>query len=187
MESNSLLSEVRTIQAIPPEPTLESQLEGELDDAVVRPAGFSAQVFARVQTYSAKPSMVLGASRGRVIRQLILESLLFSTMGGILGCGIAWLAIRGLVGLAPVGLPRINEIVIDGRVLLFVTAVSAASGILFGLAPALALARTNLVDTLKSRGQHRGPRAARLRVWSWLRKFRYALCFSLAEDSWYEA
>ena len=156
MESNSLLSEVRTIQAIPPEPTLESQLEGELDDAVVRPAGFSAQVFARVQTYSAKPSMVLGASRGRVIRQLILESLLFSTMGGILGCGIAWLAIRGLVGLAPVGLPRINEIVIDGRVLLFVTAVSAASGILFGLAPALALARTNLVDTLKNRGQHRG-------------------------------
>src|SRR5262249_40553290 len=45
----------------------------------------------------------LGASRGRVIRQLILESLLFSTMGGILGSGIAWLCIRGLVGLAPVG------------------------------------------------------------------------------------
>src|SRR5262245_5175372 len=98
----------------------------------------------------------LGASRVRVIRQLIFESLLFSTMGGILGFGIAWLAIRGILGLAPAGLPRINEIAVDGRVLLFVTAASTASGILFGLAPALALARTNLVDTLKNRGQHRG-------------------------------
>src|SRR5439155_17199869 len=84
---------------------------------------------ARGREHEIAMRSVLGASRGRVIRQLVLESLLFSTMGGILGCGIAWLAIRGLVGLAPAGLPRINEILVDGRILLFVTLVSAVSGI----------------------------------------------------------
>jgi hypothetical protein len=77
-------------------------------------------------------------------------------MGGILGCGVAWLSIRGVVQLAPAGLPRINEIAVDSRVLLFVVAVSLASGILFGLAPAVTLARKNLVQTLKNRGVARG-------------------------------
>jgi putative ABC transport system permease protein len=132
---------------------------------------------ARGREHEIAMRAALGASRGRVIRQLILESLLLSTTGGILGCGIAWLAIRGLVGLAPAGLPRINEIVIDGRVLLFVTAVSAASGILFGLAPALALARTNLVDTLKNRGQHRG--SARSASQSLVVVAEISICFVL--------
>jgi hypothetical protein len=60
------------------------------------------------------------------------------------------------VQLAPAGLPRINEIAVDSRVLLFVVAVSLASGILFGLAPAVTLARKNLVQTLKNRGVARG-------------------------------
>ncbi|HYR91721.1 MAG TPA: ABC transporter permease [Terriglobia bacterium] len=98
----------------------------------------------------------LGASRSRIVQQLIFESLLISTISGILGSCVAWLSIRGLLWFAPPGLPRINEIGVDGRILLFAAILSAACGIAFGLAPAMALTRTNLMDTLKNRGQHRG-------------------------------
>jgi putative ABC transport system permease protein len=132
---------------------------------------------ARGREHEIAMRSALGASRGRVIQQLILESLLFSISGGILGCGIAWLAIRGLVGLAPAGLPRISEITVDSRVLLFVIAVSAACGILFGLAPAVALARTNLMDTLKNREQHRG--SARSAPQSLVVVAEISICFML--------
>jgi predicted permease len=82
-------------------------------------------------------------------------------VGGVLGCCIARWGVRGLVGLAPPGLPRVAEIAFDLRILVIVSAVSAASGILFGLAPAVGLARTNLVEILKSRAQHRGSSRSR--------------------------
>ena len=103
----------------------------------------------------------LGAGRSRIIGQLVTESVLLAMMGGVLGCCIAWWGVRGLVGLAPPGLPRVAEIAFDLRILVIVSALSGASGILFGLAPAVGLARTNLVEILKSRSQHRGSSRSR--------------------------
>jgi len=111
---------------------------------------------ARGREHEVAMRSALGASTGRIVRQLIIESLVIAALGGILGCAIAWMSLRGLVALAPPGLPRINEIGVDGRIFFFITLLSAASGILFGLAPALALAGTNLIETLKNRGQQKG-------------------------------
>jgi putative ABC transport system permease protein len=111
---------------------------------------------ARGREHEVAMRSALGASTGRIVRQLVIESLAISGLGGILGCVVAWISLRGLVALAPPGLPRINEIGVDARILFFVTLLSAASGIIFGLAPALTLAGTNLVDTLKNRGQQKG-------------------------------
>src|SRR5262249_45565026 len=111
---------------------------------------------ARGREHEVAMRSALGASTGRIVRQLVIESLAISGVGGLLGCLGAWFSLRGLVALAPLGLPRINEIGVDARILFFVALLSMASGIVFGLAPALMLARTNLVDTLKSRGQQKG-------------------------------
>jgi putative ABC transport system permease protein len=89
---------------------------------------------------------------------LIFESVLISLTGGILGCGLAWCAVRALVALAPAGLPRIGEIALDFRVLAIALIASGATGIFFGLVPALTLARVNLVETLHSRANQRNSR-----------------------------
>src|SRR5262245_59544424 len=77
----------------------------------------------------------LGASRGRIAAQLLFESLILAVCGGLFGLGLAYGALRVLVALAPQGLPRLNEIGIDGSVALFTFAVSLAAGLLFGSAP----------------------------------------------------
>jgi putative ABC transport system permease protein len=79
----------------------------------------------------------LGAGRGRLIRQVFTESVLLGLAGGGAGCALAFLLLRLFVAIAPEGIPRLNQAGIDMRVLLFTLAVSLASGILFGLAPAL--------------------------------------------------
>src|SRR6185437_1088189 len=76
----------------------------------------------------------LGASRTRLIRQALTESLLLSALGGAAGCGLAWALLRVFVAIAPAGLPRLDEAVIDSRVLLFTIGAALASGVLFGLA-----------------------------------------------------
>jgi len=80
----------------------------------------------------------LGASRLRIIRLLVTESVLLSSIGGILGTAFAYGAVRILLAMSPATVPRSASIGIDGRVLLFVAAISMLTGILFGLAPALA-------------------------------------------------
>src|SRR5262249_5666054 len=105
---------------------------------------------ARGREHEVAMRAALGASGTRIVRQLIVESVLISIMGCIVGCGIAWLGVRGLVSLAPPGLPRVGEISLDLRVLVLVFAASAVTGILFGLAPAMGLIRTDLVETLKN-------------------------------------
>lgn len=81
--------------------------------------------------------MALGASRWRLARQMLTESLLLSAIGAIAGCAFAALLLRVFVALAPSALPRLQEAAIDRRVLLFAIAVSLGCGLLFGLAPAL--------------------------------------------------
>jgi len=79
----------------------------------------------------------LGAGRGRLVRQLLTESLLLAVVGGLAGVALACAGVRVLIGLAPANLPRIAEASVNPTVLGFAFAVSLASAILFGLVPAL--------------------------------------------------
>jgi len=91
----------------------------------------------------------LGAGRGRIVRQLLTESLVLALAGGAAGVALAVWATKALVTLAPRGTPRIAEVGIDGPVLLFALGVTLATGLLFGLAPALQASRPDLAATLK--------------------------------------
>jgi putative ABC transport system permease protein len=95
----------------------------------------------------------IGAGRGRLIRQLLTESVLLSLAGGVLGLGLGYLGVRGLLAVNPGDIPRIGEqgssIALDWRVLAFTLGVSMFTGILFGLIPAFSASRTDLNVTLK--------------------------------------
>jgi putative ABC transport system permease protein len=79
----------------------------------------------------------IGATRGRLVRQALTESLLLGVLGGLAGCWFAQLLLRLFVSIAPEGIPRLEQAAIDMRVLLFALGVSLLSGIFFGLASAL--------------------------------------------------
>jgi predicted permease len=106
----------------------------------------------------------LGASPGRVVRQLLTESLLLAMAGGALGLLIAAWGTQAAIKVLPEALPRADEIHIDGRVLLFAIAASLIAGILFGLVPAFRTSRTDIHETLKEGG--RGGSGARHRAQS---------------------
>ena len=91
----------------------------------------------------------LGATRPRVICQLLIESLVLATAGGLLGIALAYLAVEALTRLNPSDLPRLQMIAIDREVLWFAVAATLASALLFGLTPAVRLARARLGETLK--------------------------------------
>ncbi len=105
----------------------------------------------------------LGAGQGRLIRQLLTESILLALAGGGLGLVFANWATHAALGALPITLPRSGEIGLDNRVLLFTASISLLAGILFGLAPALKRSsRTNLQETLREGG--RGAVGARHRA-----------------------
>ncbi|MFP5265233.1 MAG: ABC transporter permease [Blastocatellia bacterium] len=107
----------------------------------------------------------LGASRGRIIRQLLTESVLLSLVGGGLGLLLAHWGIKALAAVASENVPRLSEASIDVRVFTYTLGVSIVAGVLFGLAPALHSSRVNLSSSLKegSRGVAGGFRRHRLR------------------------
>ena len=84
---------------------------------------------------------------------MLTESLVFALLGSILGVGLAWFGARALVSLAPADLPRLNEIGVDYRVVAFTTAITVATGILFGLAPAFYGVRNDSIKTLRDGGK----------------------------------
>jgi predicted permease len=115
-----------------------------------------ARSAARAREFAMRTA--LGASRGRLIRQLLTESLLLSVAGGALGLLLAWWATTVALGKLPMALPRSGEVAIDTRVLLFTLVVSLGCGILFGLAPALKARSLNLHGALKEGGRGSGSR-----------------------------
>jgi putative ABC transport system permease protein len=103
----------------------------------------------------------LGAGRGRLIRQLLAEALLLAALGGALGALGAYWGVQALAVMADTALPRADEISVDATVLLFALGLSLATGLLFGLAPALQATRIDFHHTLKEgeRGGHGRQRA----------------------------
>jgi putative ABC transport system permease protein len=95
----------------------------------------------------------LGAGRGRIIRQLLTESLLLASVGGTLGTALALWGIHAVVGLVPEDIPRLADIHLDGSVLVFTILLSLLTGILFGLAPALQVSGPNVMESLKEGGR----------------------------------
>jgi putative ABC transport system permease protein len=95
----------------------------------------------------------LGASRWDLVRQLLSESLLLAGVGTGVGALLARWLVDAVVAYGPAGLPRLNEVGVDGRVLLFAAAMAVATAILFGLAPALHGARPNVSASLHASGR----------------------------------
>jgi putative ABC transport system permease protein len=95
----------------------------------------------------------LGASRWRIIRQLLTESVVLAALGGIIGLVLAYWGTRSLTAIAPADMPRIKDTVIDGRVLGFTILVTLVTGILFGLVPALQSSTPRLSETLNEGGR----------------------------------
>jgi putative ABC transport system permease protein len=95
----------------------------------------------------------LGAQRGRLLRQLLTESLILSLLGAVLGVVLAYWGVRGLVASLPANVPRADEIRVDAWVLAFTAGLAALTALFFGLAPAWKVARVDVQDALREGGR----------------------------------
>ena len=118
--------------------------------------------------------LALGATPGRVLRQLVTEGLLLSALGGALGLLLAWAGKDFLIALAPGALPRASDIALDGRVAGFGLLLSLATGVLFGFAPALRLTGTDPAAALAAGGRTSGG-PGRHRILGWIAAGEVAL------------
>lgn len=98
----------------------------------------------------------LGAERGRLIRQFLTESVVLAVAGAVLGLGVAWIGLTAVMAANPEAVPRAAEVALDGRAVLFTALVAIATGLLFGLAPAMRARAGNLFLALKDGGRSTG-------------------------------
>lgn len=105
----------------------------------------------------------LGATRARLVRQLLTESVLLALAGGVLGCCVALWALSGISALGGDLIARLPPIRLDVRVLAFALGLSTLTGLAFGLAPAVLLSRHSLAEALKESAPGLSPRSGRLR------------------------
>jgi predicted permease len=106
---------------------------------------------------------VLGASRGQIVRQLVLEGGVLVALGGSLGVALAWWEVRALGGLIPEALYRVGPLAVDGRALLFTLAVCVVTTLAFTLWPALDTSRGDLVEVIRQGGPAASPMRRRMR------------------------
>ena len=99
--------------------------------------------------------LALGAGRRRLFRQALTESALLAVAGGVFGCALAWILLRLFIGIAPAGIPHIDQASLDARVLWFALAGSLVSGLLFGLAPAFQNPAAEALTGSRSAGERR--------------------------------
>lgn len=104
----------------------------------------------------------MGANRGRIFRQMLSESLVLAAAGGVLGLALASVGIDLLLALQPEDLPRIDAVRIDGTVLAFTLAATAAAALIFGLIPAYQVSGVELTSSLKERGREAASPGQRL-------------------------
>jgi len=121
----------------------------------------------------------LGASRGRLIRQHLTESLVLAVIGGALGLLLAFWLVDLLVSFAPKGTPRVEEIAVDPSVLAFTFGIAVLTGVVFGLAPAMLSSRTNFNSALKEGGRDSSATSRGARVRSLLVVSEVALALML--------
>jgi putative ABC transport system permease protein len=108
--------------------------------------------------------LAVGAGRGRIVRQLLTESLLLAAIGGAAGLGLAWAATGWIVRLAPVALPRVEETTLDWRIAAFAAAVTIVTGLAFGIAPAVQTADVQLQQLMRAGGRGIAGIGSRLRA-----------------------
>ena len=123
--------------------------------------------------------LALGARRGRIVRQLLTESVLLSGVGGLLGIALAWVGVRVLVTLRPSNLPRLVDVHLDPTVLAFAVLLSILTGIAFGVLPALNAARGDLVSSMRDGNRSATAGVQRLRMRSTLMVTEVALALVL--------
>jgi putative ABC transport system permease protein len=122
-----------------------------------------ARASGRQQEMAVRAAM--GASGGRIIRQMLTESLLLAFVGGIAGLTTAVITLKAVLRFVPGNLPRLGEVNIDWQVLGFALLISLATGLLFGLAPAIHSSKAGLASTMRegSRGSGYSAKAGRVR------------------------
>src|SRR3954451_2980232 len=122
-----------------------------------------ARASGRQQEMAVRAAM--GASAGRMVRQMLTESLLLAFIGGIAGLTTAGITLKVVLRFVPANLPRLGEVNIDWRVLGFALLISLATGLLFGLAPAIHSSKAGLASTMRegSRGSGYSAKAGRMR------------------------